>query len=61
MRKASAKPAVITNTVGSPFRSNRALVATVVPILIAAISWVGMGSSSLIPINWRIPCMEASL
>ncbi len=34
MRKMSLKPAVVTRTVFSPFLSSRALVATVVPILI---------------------------
>jgi hypothetical protein len=36
MRRASAWPTVIAKTVGSPLRSSRALVATVVPILTAS-------------------------
>ena len=39
----SAKPAVVTNNVGSPCRSRRALVATVVPILTVSIWSRGMG------------------
>ena len=45
MRSASAKPLVMTRTVGSPFRSSRALVATVVPSLTEPIRSAGTGSA----------------
>src|SRR6478672_1603397 len=60
MREASAKPRVVTSTVGSPLRSSRALVATVVPILTAAMSATGIGSPSRTPSTARIPAIAAS-
>ena len=55
MRKASRKPLVINKTVRSPFRSNNALVATVVPILIAAICSMGIAALGESPKISRIP------
>ena len=60
MFRASLKPWVINKTVGSPLRSSKALVATVVPILIASISALGIVSLSVKPNNRRIPAKAAS-
>src|SRR5659263_341196 len=60
MRSVSAKPRVMTRTVGSPFRSSRALVATVVPIRTTSISSVGIGAPGATPSRWRIPATAAS-
>ena len=46
MRSASPRPAVIASVVGSPRRSSKALVATVVPILTASIALAGIGASA---------------
>ncbi len=60
MRRASRNPSVMTRTVGSPRRSSRALVATVVPILTAATRSAGTGSSGASPSSSRIPATAAS-
>ncbi len=57
---ASAKPAVVTSRVLAPLRSNRALVATVVPILIAATRSAGNGSPGAAPSRRRMPSTAAS-
>jgi hypothetical protein len=60
VRNESAKPRVVTNTVRSPLRSSRALVATVVPIFTASMASAGMGSRAPRPNNSRMPWMAAS-
>ena len=60
MRRTSRNPRVVTSSVRSPFRSNSALVATVVPILTAPMRSPGMASLLPIPINSRMPCSAAS-
>src|SRR5512147_316157 len=60
MRSASRKPRVMTSTVGSPLRSSSALVATVVPILTAAIRSTGIGCSAATPSRCRMPATAAS-
>jgi hypothetical protein len=60
MRSASPRPAVIASVVGSPRRSSRALVATVVPILIASIALAGIGASGFRCSSCRIPSSAAS-
>ena len=44
MRSRSAKPAVMSNRVGSPLCSSSALVASVVPMRSSSITPGGMGS-----------------
>ena len=56
----SPKPFVIANRVLSPFRSNKALVATVVPIFIRSILSIGIWSLDFKDNMSRIPCMAAS-
>ena len=60
MRKPSRKPCVVTSTVGSPLRSSKALVATVVPILTHSIWSTGMGALGLSPNKVRMPATAAS-
>ena len=60
IRSASPKPSVITRTVGSPFRSSSALVATVVPSRTAAIRVAGTGAPGSTPSRCRMPATAAS-
>lgn len=50
----SLNPLVMRSPVGSPFRSSRAFVATVVPILIDSIRLESMGDDreSFLPVSW---------
>ena len=48
------------STVGSPFLSRSALVATVVPIFTASIRSTGIGSPGLTPRKWRMAAIAAS-
>ena len=57
---ASRKPLVITSSVRSPLRSSSALVATVVPILMAPMRPGGIGSPRARPSRSRMPCTAAS-
>jgi hypothetical protein len=60
MRSASRKPRVVTSSVGSPLRSSKALVATVVPIFTHS-TWSGViGSPAASPSRWRMPATAAS-
>src|SRR3546814_17602472 len=61
MRSTSPKPSVVTKTVRSPLRSNRALVATVVPILTASTAPGGSDSPFFKPRRRRMPSTAASL
>ncbi len=58
--RASAKPAVVTNRVRAPLRSSRALVATVVPILIAETRSLGNASPGATFNRRRMPSTAAS-
>src|SRR6266851_1802954 len=60
MRSASAKPAVMTSTVGSPLRSSSALVATVVPRRTDRIRSEGIGASGGTSSRWRMPATAGS-
>src|SRR5258706_4876804 len=60
MRSASAKPAVMTSTVGSPLRSSSALVATVVPRRADRIRSEGIGAPAGTSSRWRMPATAGS-
>ena len=60
MRSASQKPRVMTSTVGSPLRSSRALVPTVVPSRTASISPPGIGSAGATPSRCLIAATAGS-
>ena len=60
MRNASRNPRVVTSRVGSPLRSSKALVATVVPIFTHS-TWSGViGCVGARPRRRRIPATAAS-
>ena len=60
MRNASRNPRVVTSSVRAPVRSSNALVATVVPILMAPTRFAGIGSEGERPRRLRMPCTAAS-
>ncbi len=60
MRSWSRKPRVTKRTVGSPFLSRRALVATVVPIFTASMRSTGIASPGATSRKCRIAAMAAS-
>src|SRR6266581_4581150 len=57
---ASANPAVMTSTVGSPVRSSSAFVATVLPSRTSAIRSAGIAAPGGTPSRWRIPATAGS-
>src|SRR5258708_16802954 len=60
MRRARAKPAVMTSTVGSAVRSGSALVATGVPRRTDRIRSEGIGASAGTSSRWRMPATAGS-
>ena len=55
-----AEAFVMKSAVGSPLRSSKALVATVVPIFTASMRSTGMGAPSSTPSSRRMPATAAS-